>query len=52
LWFRRAGTKKGREFDPATASQQRRYKSNKRKYSIQDKTVNLQEESSKLLLRA
>jgi hypothetical protein len=35
LWIRDAGTKKGREFDLATASQlQRRYKSNKRKYSI------------------
>jgi len=35
LWIRSAGTKKGRKFDLATASQnQRRYKSNKRKISV------------------
>jgi hypothetical protein len=35
LWIRRAGTKKGRKFDVATASQnQRRYKSNKRNYTL------------------
>src|SRR5260221_12137126 len=35
LWMRSAGTKKGRKFDLATASQnQRRYKSNKRNFTL------------------
>ena len=40
LWIRSAGTKKGRKFDLATASQnQRRYKSNKRKPTISKESL-------------